>query len=120
MRPMTTYIAHWRTRAEDRIQTDTSLSTRAFTEARQLARILGEDYGAQKVYLFGSLARENAPFKATSDIDLGVEGLSADRFYEALGELLLKSTFLVDLKPLENASDQLRRFIQKEGILLYE
>lgn len=117
---MTTYIAHWKTRTEDHIQTDAALRERAYTEARELARTLGEVYGAQKVYLFGSLAREDAPFTAASDIDLGVDGLPVERFYEALGELLLKSTFLVDLKPIEDASDQLRMSVQQEGILLYE
>lgn len=119
MRPMTTYIAHWRTRSESHVQTDTALKDRAHTEARELARMLGEVYGARKVYLFGSLSREDAPFTKTSDIDLGVEGLPAARFYEALGDLLLRSDFLVDLKPLEDASDQLRSSILKEGILLY-
>ncbi len=120
MRPMTAYIAHWRTRTEEHAQTDTVLRDRAQTEARELARVIAEFYGAQKVYLFGSLAREGAPFTATSDIDLGVEGLPDASFFEALGDLLLRSTFLVDLKPLEDASDQLRSYIAEEGILLYE
>jgi len=84
-----------------------------------MSGVLAEVYGAQKVYLFGSLASEDAPFTAASDIDLGVEGLPDTRFYEALGDLLLRSTFLVDLKPLEDASDQLKSCILEKGILLY-
>ena len=117
---MTAYIAHWKNRATKHIQADTSLRNRAQTEAKELARVLVEVYGAQKVYLFGSLARDGAPFTATSDIDLGVEGLPDTRFYEALGDLLLRSTFLVDLKPLVDIAEPLRSRIAKEGILLYE
>lgn len=116
---MTTYIAHWKNRTETQIQTDPSLQVRAQSEARMLAHVLVDVYGAQKVYLFGSLAREDVPFTKTSDIDLGVEGLPDARFYEALGDLLLTSTFLVDLKPLESASEQLKSAILREGILLY-
>jgi hypothetical protein len=54
VRSMTMYIAHWRTRTENHVQTDTALGDRAHIEARELAR-------------------EDAPFTTTSDIDLGVE-----------------------------------------------
>lgn len=119
-KPVTAYIAHWKKRTEEHIQADATLRNRAQTEARELARVLVEVYGARKVYLFGSLAREEAPFTSMSDIDLGVEGLPDTRFYEALGDLLLRSTFLVDLKPLTDISEPLRSRVAKEGILLHE
>lgn len=118
-KPVTAYIAHWKTRTEKQDRSNPALRNRARTEARELAKVLAGVYGAQKVYLFGSLARDDASFTATSDIDLGVEGLPDARFYQALGDLLLRSSFLVDLKPMSDVSDSLRSCIMEEGILLY-
>jgi predicted nucleotidyltransferase len=44
---------------------------------RQGVRVLVERYGAQRVWLFGSLARLRAVHNA-SDIDLAVEDLPSD------------------------------------------
>ena len=119
MKPLDEYMAYWRRRSAEPVQVDMELRDRAIREARRLAGVLTEVYGAKRVVLFGSLARERARFADRSDIDLAVEGLSADRFYEALGDLLSRSTFIVDLKPLEEASEPLRSRIGREGILLY-
>ncbi len=119
MRPLDDYIAYWKQRAVKQVNVDMDIRDRAMREARRLAAVLAQVYGAEKVYLFGSLAKRDALFAPTSDIDLAVEGLASDCFYEALGDLLSRSAFMVDLKPLEGVSASLRLRVGREGVLLY-
>ena len=119
MRPLDAYIAYWKQRSVEQVKGDEDARDRAMREARRLATILAQVYGARRVYLFGSLAKRDALFAETSDIDLAVEGLASDCFYEALGDLLSRSTFMVDLKPLEAMPEFVRSHIGREGILLY-
>ncbi|MGY4706933.1 nucleotidyltransferase family protein [Candidatus Bipolaricaulota sp. J31] len=82
-----------------------------------LIRILKE-CGARRVFLFGSVARgEERP---GSDVDLACEGLHPERFFEALGKLLLCTGRDIDLVDLDEAKGPLRERIEKEGVLLYE
>lgn len=87
------------------------------TDLASLIRILKE-CGAKKVYLFGSLAEGKA--RPGSDIDLACEGLSPERFFEALGKLLLHSERAVDLIDLDETKEPLRTRIEREGLLPYE
>ncbi|SFM80771.1 Predicted nucleotidyltransferase [Thermodesulforhabdus norvegica] len=74
--------------------------------------------GAKKVLLFGSVARgEERP---GSDVDLACEGLPPERFFEALGKLLLSTGKDVDLIDLDKAKGPLCKRIEKEGVSLYE
>lgn len=119
MRSIEEYMVHWQARTIDDARGDEALRDRALREARHLAGVLAEVYGARKVYLFGSLAR-GGDFTEASDIDLAVEGLPEGCFYEALGDLLCRSTFNIDIKPVEDASELLRSRIARESIVLYE
>lgn len=80
--------------------------------ARELAekclQILREKYGVKNAFIFGSL-RGDSPFDERSDIDIAVEGLAPERYFEALTELhaLLPAGFEVDLVPLERAQPSL-------------
>jgi predicted nucleotidyltransferase len=82
-----------------------------------LIRILRE-CGAKKVLLFGSVARGEE--KQGSDVDLACAGLPPERFFEALGRLLLCAGRDVDLIDLDEAKRPLRKRIEKEGALFYE
>lgn len=119
MRPLDEYVAYWKQRGANQVKVDVDMRDRAMREARRLATVLAQDYGAKKVYLLGSLAKRERPFTATSDIDLAVDGLASSRFYEALGDLLTRTAFTVDLKPLEGMPEFLRSRIGREGVLLY-
>ena len=80
--------------------------------ARELAekclQILREKYGVKNAFIFGSL-RGDSHFDERSDIDIAVEGLAPERYFEALTELyaLLPAGFEVDLVPLERAQTSL-------------
>lgn len=69
--------------------------------------------GARRVWLFGSLADGSA--RATSDVDLAVEGLPGTGYFEVLGEMMRIFGCAVDLVRLETASDSLRERILTEG-----
>lgn len=87
-------------------------------EALRLADILSSNFGARKVYLFGSLAEGD--FIEGSDIDLAAQGIPDEKFYKAVGRLIGKSDFSVDLVDLEDVSAGMREYIEKRGVLLYD
>lgn len=105
---------HYFEHIEEKLKGDCVL---AREEARHLAKILKKEFLARRVILFGSLvSRDNFHFR--SDIDLAVEGLPDDRFFKAVGKIIRISRFPVDIKPLEDMSEDSRREIEERGILL--
>ena len=56
----------------------------AWREARQVAERLVKQHGAKRVILFGSVARQRR-LRRDSDIDLAVEGMPAENFYQIVG-----------------------------------
>jgi uncharacterized protein len=85
----------------------------AWTSARLAARHLKTKLGARRVIAFGSLAH-GAWFHPGSDIDLAVEGISADDFFPAWASLdHLHSTFEFDLVRCESAPLHLRQSIEQ-------
>ena len=79
---------------------------------------LAKLHQVEKVILFGSRAR--GTFQKTSDIDLAVSG--GDKTLFSLDVEEKTSTLLTyDVVDLDSAiQDNLRKAIEKEGILLYE
>jgi predicted nucleotidyltransferase len=82
--------------------------------ARQGAALLYAN-GAQKVWLFGSVAR-GRPQDERSDIDLAVEGLPGNLFFRMLGELDQLLHCPVDLVEMETASHLLRENIMRHCV----
>jgi predicted nucleotidyltransferase len=86
--------------------------------ARRAAALLREQFGAERVVLFGSLAREE-PLGPRSDVDLAVEGLSTDTYYQAVAHTQrVAGEWTVDLVRLERCDSSLRERIKQEGIAL--
>ena len=86
--------------------------------AEELARVLVDDFGVRRVWLFGSLARGGIGGKL--DIDLAVEGLDETLELSAWSAVDARAGTRVDLVRLETASDRLRAVIRQEGVLLHE
>ena len=87
--------------------------------AKHLASILVEKYNVKKIILIGSCSTEDA-FHFHSDIDLCVEGLYGSLYFQALGELTIEAgEFDVDLIPVEDATERMKKYIKK-GEILYE
>jgi hypothetical protein len=78
--------------------------------------MLRERYGITEVTLFGSLAAGGA--SSESDLDLAVRGLPAERYFEALADLMELIGAPIDLVRLEAAVDSLRDRIEAEGARL--
>lgn len=77
------------------------------------ARLLKEDYGARRVLVFGSLV--TGAVNEQSDLDLAVEGLATQRYFEALAALMALFGAAVDLVRLEEAPESLQHRIAAEG-----
>jgi predicted nucleotidyltransferase len=85
---------------------------------REAATVLKTRFGARRVVLFGSLAHA-AWFTSDSDVDLAIEGLVGDAYWQAWRWLEEKiSNRTVDLVELETAKESLRRSIRRYGIEL--
>ena len=88
-------------------------------EAQRLSQLLIEKFGAESVYLFGSLAWGDT-FGIETDIDLAVSALPAGTYLEIAAYLERESRFAVDVVELEHVPDSLRERILREGRLLSE
>ena len=75
-------------------------------------------FGAERVILYGSLARGDA--RADSDLDICVEGLPDENYFSALGECLLHSKNSISVIDLHSSYGLLRNRILQEGLVLYE
>ena len=108
------YIKAWKKRIIEKQKERAHLRKKAYQDAHTLANILYTKYSATNVYLFGSLL-EKERFNEKSDIDLAVEGLPGSIFFEAVGELLLRTKFPLNLTPLKNCPKSLRKKIITTG-----
>lgn len=85
---------------------------------RQAAAVVKTRFGARRIVLFGSLAHA-AWFMSDSDVDLAVEGLRSDAYWQAWR--LIEDAIgdrRVDLIEIEMAGESLRQAIQRYGMEL--
>ena len=95
------------------------MKTYTLSEIKTIVSRLAKQYGAERIYLFGSYARGD--MTDTSDIDLRIDKGNIRGFQ--LGGLLLdlEDSFgiPVDLVPTSSLDQRFLNAIQKEEILLY-
>lgn len=116
---MEAYRRSARQRLAERTRRLGELRKRAMAVARRGADLLKKEYGAEAVYLFGSLAETPSVFDERSDVDLAVRGLDEAVYYRAVSRLLdLDHAFDVDLVQLETAPESLVKKIETEGVRL--
>lgn len=113
--------AEWRQyrpfRAEKKVVPFSAQTEEARQVASALARELRSRFGAERVVLFGSLAR--GEFSGRSDIDLAVWGIPPGEFYRAVAFASgYSKIWAVDLVDGEDCSESLRRNIEQEGVAL--
>jgi predicted nucleotidyltransferase len=83
--------------------------------ARKAADLLRREFGANGVFVFGSLARRGE-FTPWSDVDLAAFGIPPSRFFEAVGAVTgLSSEFKVDLVDIDTCPLSMREAIETEG-----
>ena len=85
---------------------------------REAAAVLKSRFGARRAVLFGSLAHA-AWFAPDSDVDLAVEGLVGEDYWQAGREIeAIVEDRPVDLIEVEMAGESLRRAIERYGVEL--
>ena len=95
---------------------DEALLRRAWKTAHRIATVLYQDYGAEKVAVFGSLA-EREWFTKASDIDIAVWGLSYNRCLDALWKTEgLSAEFKIDIIDFETSNGLFRERILNQAI----
>jgi predicted nucleotidyltransferase len=77
--------------------------------------LLAKQYTVKKLYIFGSSADPNRP---ANDIDLGVLGLAAERFFDFYGDLIFNLSKPVDLVDLSKET-RFNTLVKKDGIPIY-
>ena len=96
------------------------MKTYTLSEIKTIVSRLAKQYGAERIYLFGSYARGD--MTDTSDIDLRIDKGSIRGFQ--LGGLLLdlEDSFgiPVDLVPTSSLDQRFLDTIQKDEVLMYE
>jgi predicted nucleotidyltransferase len=115
------YLPTWRKRLEEEAAALGRRRRAAEEVADRMARILGDEFEAERVYLVGSLLKPE-DFGTHSDIDLLVVGLEPARYFKALSRIWkeLPKGMEVDLVPFEDADEYLRNLAQTKGVLLYD
>ena len=113
------YVEAARTRpTPPHIKTSEEAREQLLVRIRMVAAALKSRFGAERVILFGSLAHD-AWFMPDSDVDLAVEGLSGEAYWQAwkLAEEMIEDR-PVDLIEIESCRDSLRRAIESYGVNL--
>jgi predicted nucleotidyltransferase len=87
--------------------------------ASNLQRVISacaEDFGVDTVWLFGSALDE---YSRARDIDLAVEGLAPDKFFEFYGRLFFSLSKPVDLVDMSQ-NPPIANIIREKGVRIYE
>ena len=94
--------------------------TRSISDIRAVVGNLAREYGADRVYLFGSYARGDAT--ESSDVDLRIDKgtIRGLKFAGLMGDLEDALGKHVDLISTNGMDDAFRRSIASEEVLLYE
>ena len=113
------YIEAWQKRLRQEQEALDQAAQQAREQAQVCAKALVEEYGAERVYLIGSLARGSG-FHLRSDIDLVVAGIAPECYFAVLADIAERAGREVDLILLESATPALLEYVANEGVLLYE
>ncbi|MBU0705325.1 MAG: nucleotidyltransferase domain-containing protein [Chloroflexi bacterium] len=111
------YKRYWQERAERKAAQRRAMASKARVEAERMAKVLVREFGASRVYLFGSLAQEDR-FHERSDVDLAVEGIAPEIFFKAWSAAGADSDVPVELVDLNEVEEPMRKLILKYGELL--
>jgi predicted nucleotidyltransferase len=83
---------------------------------RQVVRSAAEEFGVEAVWLFGSAVEDEA---SARDIDLAVEGLPPERFFDFYGRLYFALSQPVDLVDLSQ-DPPIAAIVRARGVRIYE
>jgi predicted nucleotidyltransferase len=88
----------------------------AWKLARKAAKILREQYHAERVAVFGSLLHESR-FTEWSDVDIAAWGIAPDQTFRAIGTVMdLDPSFEINLVDVNTCSPSLLKAIEEEVV----
>jgi len=102
----------------EREEYNSKLREYAKQTANLCAQRLVRDFGAKKVYLFGSLTDNT--FIDGSDIDLAIEGAKTINYLKAIAMLEGINGFSIDLLNIESCPAPIKKRILKNGKVLID
>jgi len=83
---------------------------------REIVKTCAVDFGVKSVWLFGSAAEDDSKAR---DIDLAVEGLAPEKFFEFYGRLFFEISKPVDLVDLAQETP-IATIVREKGVRIYE
>jgi predicted nucleotidyltransferase len=113
---MQTYITTARYRQQQRQCALHQRRQRALAAAQAATQILHQEFGVERVAVFGSVLQEEM-FYETSDLDLAVWGLAEAGYLRAVARLLRLSEFSIDLVRVESARPYIQEAIAQGQVL---
>jgi predicted nucleotidyltransferase len=119
------YLEYWQNRQREQQQQNQQLARQACENLRPIIAYLLENLPITKIILFGSLVK--GKFCETSDIDLAVEGIPKDNYFQVLARVnslsgsegLLQAERWIDLKPIEDLERHFLQRVLQTGECLY-
>lgn len=113
------YSQYWKKKIQKRNENLKQRKKELIRYARNCSELLKREFGVDKVFLIGSLARDYRINEKT-DIDLVVSGLPSKEYFSALNKLykLVPKGVDIDLITEEKAADFVKTKIKNEGIEL--
>jgi predicted nucleotidyltransferase len=88
---------------------------RAWETAHRAAKLLKDDFGAQRVVVFGSLLRPEY-FNKWSDVDIAAWGIDTKDTFRAMGAVMdLGEAIEINLVDINTCRATLRVVIEREG-----
>ena len=85
-----------------------------------IVSMIERDYAPKRIYCWGSVLHPER-FTETSDIDVGIEGITDPaRYFELLGKAMALTDFAVDIVQLEKIDPIFSSLIRAKGRMVYE
>jgi uncharacterized protein len=110
---MQRYIQTAQQRHRDQVEQRSQRHHQGWIVARSAAAILKQNFGVQRVVLFGSWLNVDR-IHAHSDLDLAVWGLDEAVYFQAVAQLQeIDPEFSIDLVEAEQAYDYIQRAIEQ-------
>jgi len=120
----TSHIARARQRLRDRAQAqaalDEEMRCQAVRDVCAIVAMIVEKYAPIRIFQWGSVMRAGG-FRAYSDVDLAVEGVTdAQAFFAMLGDAQALTRFPLDLVQIEKIAPEYAEDIRRHGKIIYE
>src|SRR3990172_9286854 len=89
---------------------------KAWKLAKKAAKVLREQYHAERVAVFGSLLHESR-FTEWSDVDIAAWGIAPDQTFRAIGTVMdLDSAIEINLVDVNTCTPSLLKAIEEEAV----